>query len=434
MRALAPLAAIILALLPLAGCVDLAGLFGRDRAAAVAPAAGHEHPAPAGGLPADRPAAPPAPTGQPNSHEAAPSPTATTAPLAGQVPLPGTTRLAPAGASAPGAPLYLTEDTTWRGEVLVEGAVTVAPQATLTIEPGTVVRFRRTVAGADAGPLLLVEGRLVARGTADAPVRFTSVYPDPVAGEWGGIVFLGSEKKNSLEHCLIEGAVAGVDAAFSTVSLIGTDVASCGYGGRFRDCLLTISNGSVSGSGCGLELNDSEATLRDMQLQGNGRGIVARESSLRLEHMTITANRETGIAADGARLTLVESTVDRNGAGLVLTGCQGTVSGGRIADNRGNGVVLVRSRVRLTGNAITGNEVGLRVADGRGVAWGNVFSGNTRYDVYNDGADEFRAIANWWSTPGRIYDGRTDAGRGLVLTAPPLAAKPELPAMNSVAK
>src|SRR5665647_1626261 len=49
----------------------------------------------------------------------------------------------------------LSEDTVWRGEVLVEGVVAVAPQATLSIEPGTVVRFRRR--GAQA-PLIVVQG------------------------------------------------------------------------------------------------------------------------------------------------------------------------------------------------------------------------------------------------------------------------------------
>ena len=38
----------------------------------------------------------------------------------------------------------ITEDVVWRGEILIEGGVTVATQSTLTIEPGTVVRFRRT--------------------------------------------------------------------------------------------------------------------------------------------------------------------------------------------------------------------------------------------------------------------------------------------------
>ena len=35
----------------------------------------------------------------------------------------------------------ITEDVSWRGSVVVKGALVVAPQATLRIEPGTAIRF-----------------------------------------------------------------------------------------------------------------------------------------------------------------------------------------------------------------------------------------------------------------------------------------------------
>ncbi|NTW81717.1 MAG: hypothetical protein HGB32_16490, partial [Geobacteraceae bacterium] len=38
----------------------------------------------------------------------------------------------------------ITEDVTWRGSILVRGFVVVAPQATLRIDPGTIVRFTAT--------------------------------------------------------------------------------------------------------------------------------------------------------------------------------------------------------------------------------------------------------------------------------------------------
>jgi len=37
----------------------------------------------------------------------------------------------------------ITEDTAWHGEVLIEGSLTVAPQTTLTVQAGTIIRFRR---------------------------------------------------------------------------------------------------------------------------------------------------------------------------------------------------------------------------------------------------------------------------------------------------
>ena len=37
----------------------------------------------------------------------------------------------------------ITEDTTWSGEVIIEGVVVVGRKATLSIEPGTTVRFKK---------------------------------------------------------------------------------------------------------------------------------------------------------------------------------------------------------------------------------------------------------------------------------------------------
>ncbi|MEI6305694.1 MAG: hypothetical protein WCP33_02630 [Deltaproteobacteria bacterium] len=40
--------------------------------------------------------------------------------------------------------ITITEDVTWRGTILIRGSLVVAPQATLRIESGTVVRFMKS--------------------------------------------------------------------------------------------------------------------------------------------------------------------------------------------------------------------------------------------------------------------------------------------------
>ena len=88
-------------------------------------------------------------------------------------------------------------DTTWTAdrEVLLEGAVFVAPGATLTIEPGT----RIYGSSATNGTLVVARGgRLLAVGTREAPIVMTSDQRDGdrARGDWGGLIINGAAPLN----------------------------------------------------------------------------------------------------------------------------------------------------------------------------------------------------------------------------------------------
>lgn len=80
----------------------------------------------------------------------------------------------------PPPPGTLTADTHWTAAdspVVLNGDLTVGRGVTLTIDPGVEVQL---AGGAD----LVVEGRLLAEGTAEAPILFRNI---PGGGSWGGI-------------------------------------------------------------------------------------------------------------------------------------------------------------------------------------------------------------------------------------------------------
>ncbi len=88
-------------------------------------------------------------------------------------------------------------DTTWTSdrEVELDGAVFVASGATLTIEAGT------QIFGSSASNGMLVVargGRLVAEGTAEAPIVMTSDQPEGqrARGDWGGLIINGAAPLN----------------------------------------------------------------------------------------------------------------------------------------------------------------------------------------------------------------------------------------------
>lgn len=326
----------------------------------------------------------------------------------------------------------LTEDTAWYGDVLIEGGLTIAPQTTLTVKNGTVVRFRDSRTSAARG-VLLVQGRIVVNGSADKPAIFTAAGENAPAADWQGIVLMGSGKKNLIEHCRVEGAETGLDASFSNVTLKNAFFGKCRTGLRMQDSLVVMNGGGAGECGAGLILYDSEADIRSADFYGNRLGIFAARSSLSLSDSGLSGNNLLALKADSCRLGISGNAFVANGSGLCLVACEGSVTANRIAQSAAYGLILTQSRVKVSANEIERNaKVGLRIEDGKGVAWGNSLFANGDYDLYNGGIEEFRAIGNWWGgtvadIAGRIYDRSMDDSRGRVLYLPVLQTRP-LPA------
>ena len=327
----------------------------------------------------------------------------------------------------------ITEDTVWRGVVVLEGAVTVAPQATLTIMPGAVVVAKSTDAGGLGGTSLFVQGRLVAQGDADRPVLFTSVFAAPQPGDWYGVILQGSEKKNQLDNCRIEGAERGVESHYSSFSAAGIAIAHCRIGLRLLDSLTSIRGITVSDSPTGVMIQSGETDLRDGVVSGGQTGIAAEAGSVILRQVTVQG-AATGLVADGVRLQVRGAVFAGNGTGLSLVACEGEVVGTRVVDNQDEGVCLKRSRLKLHGNEISGNgRVGLRLGDDLAALWGNSIRNNGAVELAYDGAGDLSLPGNWWGGLSlselnrKVVLGRVTDPPARVLLVPLLSAPPVLP-------
>lgn len=103
---------------------------------------------------------------------------------------------------------------------VVTDKLTIGPEATLTIAPGTVIKF------APEGSLD-VKGRLQVEGTEsdEGRIVLTSLYDDDYAGDtdgsadpqvdrsWGGISFRGSDESSVLRHAVVRYAGVWLEAA-----------------------------------------------------------------------------------------------------------------------------------------------------------------------------------------------------------------------------
>lgn len=76
----------------------------------------------------------------------------------------------------------------------LKGIVYVVDGAKLIIEPGVIIQGEKS----SRGTLVITRGtQILANGTVDKPIVFTSDAATPAMGDWGGIVILGRAKTNA---------------------------------------------------------------------------------------------------------------------------------------------------------------------------------------------------------------------------------------------
>lgn len=115
--------------------------------------------------------------------------------------------------------------TTWKADkiYLIKGFVYVTGGATLTIEPGTLIKGDK----ATKGTLTITRGaKIMAAGTADKPIVFTSAFESGARsnGDWGGIILLGKAPVNQGENVGIEGGLDPKGDPAKYIQYGGTDV------------------------------------------------------------------------------------------------------------------------------------------------------------------------------------------------------------------
>jgi hypothetical protein len=90
----------------------------------------------------------------------------------------------------------ITTNTTWTADktYVLQGFVYVKNCATLTIEPGTIIKGDKGSKGA----LIVTRcSKIIADGTVGEPIVFTTNDPNPTYGSWGGLIILGNGTTNA---------------------------------------------------------------------------------------------------------------------------------------------------------------------------------------------------------------------------------------------
>jgi len=197
----------------------------------------------------------------------------------------------------------ITTETTWTANNLyvIDGDIDV--DANLTIEPGTVIKFKT---GASLGFGYTSNVTITANGTADKRIVFTSYNANPTPGSWDGVYFYTNVLQNtSITYC--DFLYAGC-SDWSAIDI---------------RCKLTFNNNTVKyAQKVGIELNESAAfvSMNNNTIEECGtNAIIIYPSAIHTlgTNNAITCGNGYGIfvatgditTADGANLTWKKQTV-----------------------------------------------------------------------------------------------------------------------------
>jgi hypothetical protein len=190
---------------------------------------------------------------------------------------------------------------TWRGEVQVDGIVTVKKTGRLIIEPGTRILFvPRDEDGDGIGDAeLLVEGSLQAVGTASEPILFTSAAKEPRVSDWK-YLYLDFARDVQLSYVISEYAYSGLQVHFSRARVTNSVFRHNVDGLRFSTVNLEAAGNRIYDNKHGLryEERNGMAYIHHNDIRDNEIGIfvVTRSTDKsRIERNNIADNRQYNV-------------------------------------------------------------------------------------------------------------------------------------------
>ncbi len=169
-------------------------------------------------------------------------------------------------------------DAVWEGEVVIDRIVIIRAGGSLTIRPGTQVRFRRIDWDGDGigDAEITVEGRLEAVGTAGAPIDLASAEPDPRPGDWK-YLHVNFARGATLAHVRIRHAFSGIQVHYSPAEIRNCEFTENVDGVRFSTARLLLTGSRIhrNVNGIRFEERGHPAVVRGNEISDNEVGVFA---------------------------------------------------------------------------------------------------------------------------------------------------------------
>jgi len=242
----------------------------------------------------------------------------------------------PAGAPTLDVNLDISADRTWSNDTIyiLRSRVKVRPNVTLTIEPGTVIKAAEGQGNAAVVLIVMRDAQLIADGTANEPIIFTSIrdciqpgqvaspnLPNDLQGQWGGLAILG--------NAVISSGNAGPGFDIDNIEGIPTSDSDGIYGGNDNNDNSGILR-YVSLRHGGTEINPGDE-LNGISFGGVGAGTI-------VENIEIVGNADDGVEFYGGNVNVTNLIVWNNGDDAIDTDQDytGTIDNGFVVGPEGS--------------------------------------------------------------------------------------------------
>jgi parallel beta-helix repeat protein len=239
--------------------------------------------------------------------------------------------------------LRIETDTVWQGQLQFEDDVVVAPEATLLVEPGTVVSF---VSRKNRPLSLVVQGKLVAQGTESEPVVFTSAARNRQPGDWQGIVLNGTgEHTSRIRYAHISFARHGIQGARARLVLEDSVL-------ERNETGLTLLKAFVGGAyACRFTANTVACVWN-------------QNSDFSLTHCLVKDNLKEGLRCNlNSAPEIIHNIIQQNGeAGIVCFQGATPLIRDNLVEGHGKGILVeMKSHPEIRWNDLTGNDTAIWV-------------------------------------------------------------------------